>query len=112
MRAETTRHVTWVGVELADPALYARYREAMAPLLAARGGRFDHDFEIARVLRSCAGERLDRVFAISFPSLTARRAFFADERYRQIRAELFAPAVARYETLATFTEGAIGGDDG
>src|SRR5512145_2240921 len=103
MGAEQARHVTWTGLEVRDAERYARYRAEMAPLLGRYGGRFEHDFEVARVLRSSASPRINRVFALSFPDAGARERFFADPRYRRIRSEHFEPAVASREELAVFT---------
>jgi hypothetical protein len=55
MPVETRRRQTLMGLEARDPEPYARYRSAMHPLLEAQGGRFEHDFEVARVLASSAG---------------------------------------------------------
>lgn len=100
MAADRPRHVTWMGLEVTDAALYECYRAAIAPLLEEHGGRFDHDFSVARVLRSDAGPRINRVFALSFPDRAARAGFFEDERYRRVRAEYFEPAVAARAELA------------
>jgi len=94
MGAYGPRDVVWMGLEVRDALLYASYREAIAPLLARSDGRFDHDFEVARVVRSHAGERVNRVFALSFPDAAARARFFADPAYLALRARLFEPAVA------------------
>jgi uncharacterized protein (DUF1330 family) len=102
MAADGPRHVVWMGLEVVDAELYTRYRAAMAPLLEAYGGRFDHDFAVAEVLRSDASPRINRVFALSFPDRGARARFFADERYRRIRAEWYEPAVATRAELAAF----------
>ena len=53
-----------IGMEIKDDAAYARYREAMAPLLAEHGGGFRYDFKIAEVLRNEAGRAINRVFVI------------------------------------------------
>jgi uncharacterized protein (DUF1330 family) len=98
MAAEAPRHVVWKGLEVSDERLYARYRERMTPILEAYRGCFEHDFVVARVLRSSGSHRVNRVFALSFPDRAAHDGFFADERYRRIRAELFEPAVARHES--------------
>ena len=45
-------------------------------------------------------ERLNRVFTISFPDRMTRERFFANPRYREVRAEHFEPAVARAIVLA------------
>ena len=99
MAADASRHVLWMGLEVTDPVRYARYRAGMAPILAAHGGRFEHDFEVSKVLSSNASGRINRVFAISFPDAAVRKRFFADEHYRRVRAELFEPAVASAEAL-------------
>jgi uncharacterized protein (DUF1330 family) len=104
MGADRSRHVTWTGLEVRDAERYARYRAEMAPLLEHHGGRFEHDFEVARVLAPSAGKRINRVFALSFPDAGARERFFGDARYRRIRAAHFEPAVASREELAVFTQ--------
>jgi uncharacterized protein (DUF1330 family) len=80
MPVEARRQHTLMGLEVRDPELYARYRSAMRPLLEARGGRFEHDFEVARVLVSSASTRMNRVFVLSFPDAAAREGFFGDPR--------------------------------
>jgi uncharacterized protein (DUF1330 family) len=98
MGAETTRYVVWKGLEVSDEPLYTRYRASMTPILEAYGGCFEHDFVVARVLKSSGSSRVNRVFALSFPDRATYDRFFADARYRRIRAELFEPAVAGQET--------------
>jgi len=53
------------------------------------------------VLASHASPRINRVFALSFPDPASRARFFADARYRRIRAKWFEPAVASHEVLGT-----------
>ena len=48
MAADARRQVTLFGLEVTDDAGYARYREAMAPILARHGGAFGCDFVVAR----------------------------------------------------------------
>lgn len=91
-----------VALVVADPVAYARYREAMAPILASHGGSFRHDFVVAEVLRG-VDQRSNRVFTIVFPDRSAKERFFADERYREARAAHFESAVVRTEILAEFT---------
>ena len=105
MAGERRRHVTIMGLEVTDAASYARYRTGMTPTLEAYGGAFDWDLLVAKVLKGPRGQRLDRVFAISFPDAAARDGFFADPLYRAVRAEFFEPAVASVATLAEFDEG-------
>lgn len=94
--------VTWLGLEVRDEAEYARYRAAMTPIRERYGGRFEHDFAIARVLQSSASERINRVFAHSFPDAEKRAAFYADPAYQRVRAAHFEPAVASTHRLALF----------
>jgi uncharacterized protein (DUF1330 family) len=100
MAVDASRHVTWMGLEVTDAERYARYRAAMKPVLETFGGRFDHDFAVARVLTSSASPRINRVFALSFPDAASRARFFRDPRYLGIRAEHFVPAVASSEELS------------
>jgi uncharacterized protein (DUF1330 family) len=87
-------HEEMVGLTVRDDATYQRYRDAMAPLLAAHGGGFRYDFTIARVLKSASDHAINRVFAIYFGSAAQKQAFFAHPEYRAIRAKWFEPAVA------------------
>ena len=100
MAADARRHVTWVGLEVTDGALYARYRAGMTPILSSYGGCFEHDFVVSEVLVSSGSARINRVFALSFPDGATHARFYADPRYQRVRAELFEPAVASRETLA------------
>ncbi len=91
-----------VGVQVDDPALYAEYRAAMTPLLEARGGRFVLDVTVAEVFRSPAPARMNRLFAIRFPSKAELDAFFGDPVYQEIRRRLFEPSVSASARLATY----------
>jgi uncharacterized protein (DUF1330 family) len=99
------RVVAWLGLEVRDDAEYARYRAAMRPILARYGGRFEHDFLIARVLESSASDRINRLFALSFPSAERRAAFYADPEYVRVRAQHYEPSVASAHRLALFVAG-------
>ena len=98
MAAETGRYVMLVALEVTDAPGYARYRAAMTPILESYGGSFEHDFVVAEVLRG-AGERINRVFTISFPDRRAKERFFADDGYLAVRAAHFEPAVAGVEVV-------------
>ena len=99
MGADGERQMTLFGLEVTDDAGYARYREAMAPILARYGGEFGCDFVVARVLLA-PSPRINRVFTMLFPDRATRERFFADEDYRAVRARWFAPSVAGVEVLA------------
>lgn len=87
-------HEMMVGLTVTDDAMYQQYRDAMAPLLAAHGGGFRHDFTIGKVLKSASDHPINRVFAIYFASRDAKDAFFAHPDYVAIKARFFARAVA------------------
>src|SRR5262249_37196381 len=95
MAADARRYVMLVGGEVTDEVGYARYRAAMIPILTAYGGSFDLDLAVARVLHGDGDGGMNRVFTIAFPDRPTSERFFADQRYRGVRAALFVPAVAR-----------------
>lgn len=98
MAADHGRRATLFGLEVTDDAGYARYREAMAPILARYGGTFGCDFVVGRVLLG-PNPRINRVFTLVFPDLERRERFFADDEYRAVRARWFAPSVGAVEVL-------------
>ena len=98
MAADTRRQVTLFGLEVTDDAGYARYREAMAPILARHGGAFGCDFVVARVLLG-PSPRINRVFTLAFPDAGSRDRFFADETYRAVRKQWFEPSVGTVAAL-------------
>ena len=103
MAADRSRYVVLMGLEVTDDASYARYRAGMTPILESFGGSFGCDFVVAAVLKG-PSERLNRVFTIAFPDRTTQARFFADARYRQVRAEHFERAVAQSIVLAELDE--------
>lgn len=98
MAADSGARVTLFGLEVTDDAGYARYREAMAPVLARHGGRFGCDFVVARVLLG-PHPRINRVFTMVFTDDGSRERFFADAEYRAVRTRWFEPAVGAVEVL-------------
>jgi uncharacterized protein (DUF1330 family) len=104
MAAELSRFTQLFGVQVDDPPSYAEYRARMTPLLHSHGGAFGLDLDVARVFRAPENAVMNRVFTIVFPSRQASSAFFADERYRAIRAEWFERAVSAVSTLAEWSE--------
>ncbi len=83
-----------IGANVVDKPLYAEYREAIAPLLAARESFFAFDFEVAETLRNAFPHPVTRVFSIDFPDRPAKESFFQDPAYKAIRERLFVRAVA------------------
>jgi uncharacterized protein (DUF1330 family) len=91
-----------VGLDVADEAIYARYREAMTPILTRYGGGFRYDFEVSRTLRSEVDHRINRVFTIYFADEAARDGFFADARYRAVREQFFTGSVGAMVVIAEY----------
>ena len=84
-----------VGLKVTDQAGYQRYRDGMTPILAEYGGSFAYDFHIAETLQAENDADINRVFLIRFPDKQKLDAFFADDRYKAVRAEHFDSAVAQ-----------------
>jgi uncharacterized protein (DUF1330 family) len=97
MDADPDGYVLLFALEVADDASYARYREAMTPILESYGGRFGVDFVVSRVLRG--PERVNRVFSMRFPDRGSQERFFADAAYRAVRSAHFEPAVVAVHPL-------------
>jgi uncharacterized protein (DUF1330 family) len=91
-----------VGLFVADQEKYAQYRAEIAPLLEAAGGRFRHDFEVARTLKSEASHDINRLFVIQFPDRSSKERFFALSEYVEIRARLFEKAVEGMTVIAEY----------
>jgi uncharacterized protein (DUF1330 family) len=70
-----------VEVEVRDPELMARYREATTPTVAAHGGRF--------IVRGGTCETLEgawspeRLVILEFPSAAAAKAWWSSEEYAE-----------------------------
>ena len=99
MGVEGGRYMMLFGLEVTDDAGYARYREAMAPILTRHGGAFGCDFVVARVLLGPSPRINREVFTILFPDRGNRERFLADEEYRAVRAKWFEPSVGAAEVL-------------
>lgn len=91
-----------VALQVTDDDGYARYREAMTPILARFGGGFRYDFRIAEVLRQETEAPINRVFTIHFADQASSRAFFSDPAYLEIRNEFFARSVGATTILASY----------
>src|SRR5262245_10032307 len=95
-------HELVVGLNVTDEATYAKYRAAMAPILAAHGGGFRYDFTIAKVLASASPHPINRVFAIFFESKAKKDAFYSNPDYLAIKARYFEPSVAGRTILGAY----------
>lgn len=91
-----------LGVQVTDEAVYAQYRAAMKPILAAHGGGFRHDFRVAEVLLPESDSNLNRVFTIYFSNEAAMEAFFADEQYIEVKERYFDASVRDIKVLAGY----------
>jgi uncharacterized protein (DUF1330 family) len=98
------RHTRWMGLQVSDADLYARYREHMLPHLQAHGGYFTYDFQVSEVLKSPGPSAINRVFMLSFPDRETCERFFSDPVYLEIRARYFEPAVQSVTRLASYDE--------
>ena len=96
------RYQMLVGLRVTDQDRYTAYRSEMRPLLAAAGGAFRFDCDVARVLQGDTEAGVNRLFVIEFPSREAKEKFFADPRYVQIRSRLFLTAVASTSVIAEY----------
>ena len=92
-----------MGLDVIDDEEYQRYREGMSPILESFGGSFGYDFKIAEVMKSKAGESINRVFTIEFPSKEVMEEFFADPGYLRIREKHFNSSV-RSSTVISMHE--------
>lgn len=102
MVMEPRPYTNLVGLRVADPEGYGRYRAAMTPILERYGGRFGYDFVVSEVLRSEVEAPINRVFTIIFPDRPTCEAFFADPEYRQARQAHFEPAVTHTTIIAEY----------
>src|SRR5262249_28375887 len=91
-----------MGLFVLDQEKYAKYRAEIAPLLQAAAGRFVHDFEVARTLKSDAGHDINRWFMPQFPDRADKGRFFKNPQSFEIRARLFAKAGGETTTIAEY----------
>lgn len=84
----------WVALDVRDEEAYARYREAMVPILTEKGGRFTLDCRVSSVMTSPTDHPINWVIALEFPDTDAMEAFYADPRYQAARRDHFDLAVA------------------
>lgn len=91
-----------VGLHVVDDDAYQAYRNEMTPILHSYGGDFGYDFKIAAVLRSKTEAPINRVFTIFCPDEATMTAFFADEKYLEIRKRHFDRAVRAVTVIAVY----------
>ena len=91
-----------VALDVADDSSYAKYRQAMKPILNQFGGAFGYDFTIEQVLLSQVDEAINRVFTINFPDKQAMESFFSDESYLAVKSEFFSNSVNSTTIIASY----------
>jgi len=91
-----------VAMNVTNPERYAKYREAMAPILAECGGGFRFDFVASEQLLPAPEHDVTRVFCITFADRDACARFFADKRYLQVKAEHYEGAVDGFTVVAEY----------
>lgn len=90
------------ALRVIDETVYSEYRAEIQPLLAEAGARFRCDCDISRVRQPSGRPHWNRWFVLSFPDSTVKEAFFADVRYRAIRAQYFPRCVGEFVTIAEY----------
>jgi len=94
---------TLMALNVVDADLYAKYRAAMSPLLAAHGGRFGLDLWVGELLRAGEAKPFNRLFTIIFPTPEQREAFFSNAEYLAVRKAFFEPSVSATTNLGQLT---------
>lgn len=91
-----------VGLNVTNDGDYTKYREGMTPLLNSIGGGFRYDFKIAEVLKSESPNKINRLFAIYFPSEEKMNAFFSDSEYLKFKQQFFSKSVETTTIISTY----------
>ena len=96
------RHEILVGLHVTDNTQYDLYRAGMKPLLTKMGGFFKQDLHVSEHISGESDAPFNRVFIISFPDSKTKEQFFANEKYKAVRAKHFDPAVKSGSTIAAY----------
>ncbi|MCG7539486.1 DUF1330 domain-containing protein [Pseudoalteromonas sp. OF7H-1] len=91
-----------VAMEIHNSERYAKYREAMKPILRQYGGGFSNDFHIAETLLTEGQCQANRLFTIYFPDQASMESFFSDAEYVEIKARYFEDSVSGFDILASY----------
>lgn len=78
-----------VGLQIKSDVEYAKYREAMGPILKSYGGGFRYDFKVAETLKNEEGRPINRVFAIYFKDKEKMGEFFSNPEYLEAKSKFF-----------------------
>jgi len=91
-----------VALHVVDEAAYQAYRDAMTPMVEARGGFFAYDVRVSEVLRAQCQHPINRLFLLTFPDKATLDAFFSDPVYLAIRERYYPQAVAGATPIAVY----------
>jgi len=98
----TTRFELLIGLHVTDDAHYDQYRAGMTPILETYDGYFRYDFRVSEMLAGDAENPFNRVFVLSFPNEATKDEFFADEKYKAVRAAHFDRSVRSVGQIAEY----------
>jgi uncharacterized protein (DUF1330 family) len=83
-RSPVTAYFLFDNVEVIDPAGLARYAAAVAPTVAAHGGRY---LAVAATPEAVEGDpTLNSAVLIEFPDLESARAWYGSPEYQPLKA--------------------------
>ncbi|MEM7675193.1 MAG: DUF1330 domain-containing protein [Myxococcota bacterium] len=92
-----------VAMNVTDADAYAKYRDAIAPVLSRFGGGFRYDFEVNRTLTVDPVHPVNRVFAIFFEDEVACKNFFVDQAYLSAKQRYYTGAVDGFTVIAEYS---------
>ena len=93
-----------VGLEVSNSEIYADYRSAMKPILAAYGGGFGFDFVVSEVLLSQVDAPINRVFTVHFPDRAVAERFFSDTEYLAVKTQYFDVSVINTTIISAYSK--------
>ncbi len=97
-------HEILVGLEVINDIQYAKYREAMMPILIEHEGEFTYDFKVAEVLKANTEDKINRVFTISFSSIEKMDEFFSNKEYLLIKETYFSNSVKSITIISSYNK--------
>ena len=95
-------HELLIGVNVINDEMYQAYRDNMTPILENYRGGFRYDFDIEQVRKADTENPINRVFTIYFPDEATKDAFFADEKYNEIKKQYFDASVSVTTIIAIY----------
>ena len=95
-------HELLIGVNVINDEMYQAYRDNMTPILENYRGGFRYHFDIEQVRKADTENPINRVFTIYFPDEATKDAFFADEKYNEIKKQYFDASVSVTTIIAIY----------